>query len=114
MECHLVRRIPSAPHTIPVPQTLREIVKSLPYDVSDDNLPHKPRKVQASISYPHLSTLPPEEIARDLDFLDSQRRILVGYDAPRPNIMGPGPMFGQPPGLPHAFEGFFMGMPMIE
>lgn len=50
---------------------------------------------------------------RDLDFLSQQRRPIGGFDI-RPGMLGPNSMFGPPPGPPHGFEPFNMGIPMID
>lgn len=68
--------MPSLPHEVPAPPSLRKIIKSLPYPGHRSSSRKKDSATTSPILqvYPELSTLSSADIATDLDYLFQHRR----------------------------------------
>ncbi|KAK0223652.1 Sds3-like-domain-containing protein [Armillaria fumosa] len=105
-----VRRIPPVPQDAPPPPTLRQIVDSFSFGSKKQRI----APPTSQTVYPELSTLPPAEVARDLDFIYSLRRQFEQPRMPPSNMAshingpaGPPPMVYDP--YPDPFSSGFSG-----
>ncbi|KAK0469333.1 Sds3-like-domain-containing protein [Desarmillaria tabescens] len=97
-----VRRIPSMPQDAPQPPTLRQIIDSFPFGSKKQK--SVPSTSHTHTVYPELSTLPPAEVARDLDFIYSLRR---QFEQPRIPPSGMGSHINGPTGpLPMPYDAY--------
>ncbi|KZT08129.1 uncharacterized protein LAESUDRAFT_724131 [Laetiporus sulphureus 93-53] len=98
------RPIPPPPQDIRSPPTLHDIVKAYPFGSSASgaqSLRNRGRSGPAILAYPQLTTLAPNDVGRDLEFLYQHRRVAAGFDPHRPAMMNSG--FGGPM-PPHGYE----------
>ncbi|PSR75697.1 hypothetical protein PHLCEN_2v8988 [Hermanssonia centrifuga] len=104
-----VRHIPSPIHDLPPVPTLRELVRGDPFNSPDSKKRQPPL---SSLAYPQLSTLPPIDIANDIEYLNGHRRSMNGLDLTRTSGMGMNPL-GHPSAASHGFD-YNLGMGIVD
>ncbi|CDO72105.1 hypothetical protein BN946_scf184962.g48 [Trametes cinnabarina] len=113
------RRFPLPPVDVPPAPSLREIVRSSPFGIPEAALPQakrpRPKKEPSSpttLIYPQISSLPPDEVLRDLELFFQHRAPPVMFD---PHRGGPGLMNSVLGGVPPpGMNPYAMGMQVLD